>query len=321
MKRFVLVFIINVILNHNGTGQNLVPNGGFETILTCDSLFGAISYGLAPPWDSPSKGSPDVFSSCATDNMSIPSNYFGYQYPHSGMHYAGEGLYQSSSPDFEYIQVKLDSPLIAQQLYCASFYVNLSSKSGIAINNIGMYFSLTHTSVLTFNNLSFIPQINDTAIVNDTVNWKLIYGQYIAQGGEQYIIIGNFYPTTLTDTTQLNHPYFRYTSYYYIDDVNLHCCSCDSLNHEDISEINNLKSEILISPNPATSSITIISSTNIKEIKLINLLGECVLSPPPSFKEGAGGWSVDISSLSKGIYFVEITDAKKTVVNRKIVVQ
>ncbi len=88
-----------------------------------------------------------------------------------------------------------------------------------------------------------------------------------------------------------------------------------------ISEFQNPQSEISISPNPFTNSTTITLSSPInnrqltiiitdvlgKEIKTITFTGkECV---------------IEKGDMQRGIYFVQITDENKNVVNRKIVLQ
>ena len=320
MKRFVLVFIVNLILNLNGIGQNLVPNPSFEVYDTCPYYSGGITF--SNNWSSPNMGSPDYYNQCATSGyLSVPSNIFGFQYAHTGVAYVGIAVYSSITNGSEYVQVQLNDTLKTNHKYCVSFYVNLWTKNNslvdVGITELGLLFSnnaITSTNMLPFPN---VPQITSPVGVYliDTANWMEISGIYTAQGGEKYITIGNFKNNTSTDTiTVENGTNSEKRAYYYIDDVSV--VDCTNVGIEELAKEN----EILISPNPATSSITITSSTNIKEIKLINLLGECVLSPPPSFKEGAGGWSVDISILSKGIYFVKITDEKKTIANRKIVV-
>jgi PKD repeat protein len=80
---------------------------------------------------------------------------------------------------------------------------------------------------------------------------------------------------------------------------------------------------ITISPNPFTSQTTILFSEQQKNttIKIMNVLGECVLVPPPSLQGGGKGVVVDMTGFSKGIYFVRIEFENKKVVNKKIVVQ
>ncbi len=86
-----------------------------------------------------------------------------------------------------------------------------------------------------------------------------------------------------------------------------------------VNELNNYNSDILISPNPFTSQTTISFSQEQKNttIKITDVLGNIVNS------QKATGKSVvlDMSGFAKGIYFVQITDDNKNVVNRKIVLQ
>ena len=112
--------------------------------------------------------------------------------------------------------------------------------------------------------------------------------------------------------TELNLDDVRLYSNQYLPETISHCDA-------GITDLTN-ENEILISPNPATTSIIITSSTNIKEIKLINLLGEEVLITNYQLRI-MNAVSVDVSSVAKGIYFVEVTDDRKTIANRKIVVQ
>lgn len=64
---------------------------------------------------------------------------------------------------------------------------------------------------------------------SDTTQWTQIQGCFTANGGEQYITIGNFNYNVNTDTLYVgtNNPDPNYTnplydySYYYIDDVSL----------------------------------------------------------------------------------------------------
>lgn len=85
-----------------------------------------------------------------------------------------------------------------------------------------------------------------------------------------------------------------------------------------IPEILNPDSEISLFPNPATSTITITTTgTKIKEIKIMNVLGEIANSQQVTGNSA----TIDISTLDKGIYFVQITEENKKVSNRKIVVQ
>ena len=82
------------------------------------------------------------------------------------------------------------------------------------------------------------------------------------------------------------------------------------------SQINN--EEVSIYPNPS-EGVFQIKSTNykIQNIKVMNIIGEEILETKINEKQA----TIDMSGVAKGIYFVQITDANKNVVNRKIVVE
>ncbi len=86
-----------------------------------------------------------------------------------------------------------------------------------------------------------------------------------------------------------------------------------------VPSIDNNQSTITISPNPFTSQTTITFSQEQKNtiIKTVNLLGETIQQQTTSNKQ----LTIDMSNYAKGIYFVQITDENKNLVNRKIVVQ
>ena len=70
----------------------------------------------------------------------------------------------------------------------------------------------------------------------DTQGWTEIAGDFVAEGGEEYLTIGNFFSAAnsgiVDDTALLT--YLLPGSYYYIDDVRLYCLSCDD--DDDVSE-------------------------------------------------------------------------------------
>ncbi len=89
---------------------------------------------------------------------------------------------------------------------------------------------------------------------------------------------------------------------------------------------NNNSDEITLYPNPTTDIFTITSTNRIQSIKVFDVMGQCVLAPPPSLQGGGKGVVIDMSGFAKGIYFVQITDggsagSPTNVVSRKIVVQ
>ena len=323
MKKYFYILLFWFYLFGQVKAQcNLVPNSGFETdiFVPCGGFGTSINGGSAPPWDSPTSGSPDLFNSCVSGmpSIGIPVNSFGFQNTHSGNGYAGLLTYSFSSNNWrEYIQVALDSALVNNTSYCVNFFVNPTNRTGFCNNNIGIYFSTTQTSILSNQTLNFTPQINYTTIISDTANWTEISGTYIAQGGERYIIIGNFYSDTLTDTIAIPTTLLSWNNrfaYYYLDDVDVHKCTCNVGVKEESKS-----AETTIYPNPFTTETTITFGEEQKNttIKITDLLGKEIKTINFTGKQLV----IDKGVMQAGIYFVQTTDEKKNLTNKKIIIQ
>src|SRR5690554_6884845 len=88
-------------------GQNLVPNGDFESYSSCPNRLGKLN--LADFWFKPQGGSSDYFNACDISNHAgVPNNFFGFQQAYSGSAFiaiAGYALWNQR----EYASVKLIS--------------------------------------------------------------------------------------------------------------------------------------------------------------------------------------------------------------------
>jgi gliding motility-associated-like protein len=207
--------------------QNLVPNNSFEIHTGCPTTQGDII--RATPWERVNGQTSDYFHPCGlTGWYSAPDNStnFGFQVAADGSAYAGIRAWDDEWGPLirEYIGVSLLTPLTACQNYFVSFKVSLANgpKTKWATDALGLYFSNTiiSTSTAVLNNFS--PQIKNPAgnIITDTSGWTTISGNYLAHGGETYIIIGNF--KDYDSTTVIALPYANLSvgsAYYYIDDV------------------------------------------------------------------------------------------------------
>lgn len=195
-------------------------NGSFEIILNCN---GGDIQG-ADGWFSPNEGTPDLFNECVPNslNYSVPANAFGFQNAHTGQGYAGIVTYSfglPSTPSYrEYVQSKLKTSLIEGQLYVVGLWVNLSSRSPFATNNMGIGFC--EDNIQYSNSEVLVPTqfLHEKAVIDDTSNWVMLSWIYTAIGNENYVIIGNFFNDTGTNVTQLN-PNDPGDPYYYIDDI------------------------------------------------------------------------------------------------------
>ena len=76
--------------------------------------------------------------------------------------------------------------------------------------------------------------------------------------------------------------------------------------------------DILIYPNPSTGIFAVSSlKYKLQNIKVMNILGEEILQSTINNQQT----TIDLSAYRKGIYFIQITDENKNVMNRKLVLQ
>jgi len=228
MKKSV-IFLFLFINTSITIGQNLVPNPSFEEYSQCPfdvGGFGQLYF--AYPWHNPSYSSPDFFNACDTlQHMSVPYNYFGNENAHTGFGYSGIYCYYVWGFSREYIQVQLKDSLLMNTRYCVEFYVSLAEKSTYGVNNLGAYLSINSINSNSDTTIGLSPQIinNDMNPLTNKTGWKKISGSFVANGGEQYITIGNFNNNPASDTVFVDSTGWNGgISYYYIDDVSVYQC-------------------------------------------------------------------------------------------------
>ena len=226
--------------------SNLIYNPSFEMHSSCPLRIEP--YGImneVDAWWQPTRGSSDYYNNCGGKQCHVPKNKLGIQMPRTGESMVG--IYCSLTDYREYIETELKQPLQKDETYRLSFYVSLSEYSKGAVATIGGLLTKeriddTTRQMITNNRTKTLPsgikqQIStfyEPQVVNsfdkplyDTENWMHIEGTFVAEGGERFLTIGNFYPME-----QSNHIDVRHTSkilpgaYYYIDDVELYCLTC-----------------------------------------------------------------------------------------------
>ncbi|MBI2968313.1 MAG: T9SS type A sorting domain-containing protein [Bacteroidetes bacterium] len=216
-------------MSTNLLSQNLVPNPDFEYFTSCPIYQNQVN--KATPWFNPTGSSPDYFHSCAPtgpwDPVNAPFNLWGYQFAFSGRGYLGGAAIGYTSGDGrEYIETQLKDTLLSGSKYYVEFYISRGDSTKYATDRIGLY--LSKDSIFdysTFVYLPYTPQVeNDSGnVIYNTQNWMCISGEYVANGGEHFIVIGNFRSfngsivDTVDKTTKWNW------AYYYIDNVSVYC--------------------------------------------------------------------------------------------------
>ncbi len=212
---------------------NLVLNPSFENFTQCEN--GGYLSSEIPPWHSPSNSVIWYFNTCSQNSTSgAPQNGFGFQYPRTGNAYMGIYAYFNDTyfEQKRYIAGTFSRQLLADKIYCVSFYVALSNPpvtyaSQMAITQLGAYISADSFYTTSGLTLPFIPQVESPpgVYLTDTVNWTEISGTFIAQGGEKYITLGNFrLPADTIRIQSAPADTFSRVAFYFIDDVSVTEC-------------------------------------------------------------------------------------------------
>lgn len=206
--------MISAGLTLQSTAQNLVTNPSFEEG-AC-----AVSYNSTPAkipptitgWYSGSGASPDPFDICGTYTAAydivVPDILFGYQMARTGNKFMGFGFY---SGWYEYIGTSLTQPLQAGETYQVSFSLSCGDLMSWAASDIGIYFSNTKIGFPENSAygamLNVVPQVTTPTGVHITdTTWQNFTTEFVAAGGEQYIVIGYFKPINAANTDFIQFP-------------------------------------------------------------------------------------------------------------------
>lgn len=236
--RGIITGIVISFLSIQLIAQNLVSNPGFEDNTGCPERNGDIKKCIS--WSSTAPSStPDYFNSCflksknSTVEVGVPSNSEGKRNPVQGEAYMGLALFFKKNYFLrEYIQNSLQKPLEKGLKYKISFYISLSDSSEFISDHIAISFSSVPNGML-----ANAPEILQTARHLVTIKnqealsarkWTKVEANYIAYGGEEYLIIGSFRAnmTKKEFKQKMKRPALRCNNnecgaYYYIDEVSL----------------------------------------------------------------------------------------------------
>jgi hypothetical protein len=215
---------------------NYISNGSFEQLTDCiyPDNFKKVKYWRSI--DSVNIGNCAIASVCFTN---VPYTYFGYQFPRTGNNFAT--FFPLCFQNFctinnsrGYVRNRLKTNLVAGKTYCVKFYVIVSENSTYSHDSYGIYFGDNSLDTITQINrpLNYlVPQVKNPAgnILNDTLNWTLVTGTFVANGTEKHCVIGNFnldanVTKTINQISSIHQsiytPNFTYTyTNAYIDDV------------------------------------------------------------------------------------------------------
>ena len=313
-----ILFFLSIIFFNKNYAQNLVPNPSFETFTSCPLYPGDIY--KAVPWQGVNSTTTDYFNACSVD-WGVPVSFLNpFQYARTGDAFAGFVALGNSTTNYrEYLQVQLDSTLMADSCYFLSFYCNLDNdpSGSVAIKKLGAFLSDTAVSLAGPGTvLQFTPQIVSSTFLPDTANWMRVCGYYYASGGEQFLTIGNFNTDINTDTLHVNG---ASRSYYLIDDISIEKVQgCDTVG-VGISE-NGIVSCIRIYPNPSNGNMTLECNLEVNEkgiLAIYDITGKLLFIY--NLEYGAKSQLID-AELEAGIYLYDVIINDRKVHSDKLVV-
>lgn len=220
--------------------DNMIYNPSFEQHVRCPERIDALGImSEVEGWWQPTAGSSDYFNLCGGRESSVPRNKLGFQQAHSGDAYCG--IYCSQEHYREYLQTELRHPLVKGGRYRVSFWVSLADKSPHAVATLGALFSPERVADTTYNILmnreitgmgvgrqaistAYVPQVVNETVLDDMKGWTEVSGEFVAEGGERFLTIGNFFPFNRSTVVPIdNANAVLQGAYYYIDDVSLVC--------------------------------------------------------------------------------------------------
>lgn len=302
---FLWLFILGVSLRVEA--QNLVLNGGFELISSCDVNYGDIE--MAEGWSNFYHGNnptPDVFNVCSFQNeVSVPENTAGYQLPQSGMGYSGFLPVLT----VESILGTINDPLQKDSVYYVSFSLSLGDRFKEAMRNIGLVFLDNMNTIPSDSFYTIQPDLIETNWVTDKVGWHLIDTVYVADGNETHLAIG-YFPNENIYETLPGQGGDRNGTYYYVDDVQVIPYSI----WLGASELAVEKEALSVYPNPATNLVNLKVRHNSvgMTVSVFDVLGKEMLLHGDCLGSAnlamTGGCSFDVSAWPAGMYFLTLTN-------------
>lgn len=297
--------------------QNLVPNPSFEQADTCWQLSGFFYPHEGPDEWFSGGHSPDYFQgpACAAygSDISAPLNHLGFQYAQDGQCYAGVVTYSHPVPWREYLVIELSEPLVVGTTYFASFYANaawggtaLYPIARLASSNVGMRFTTDPhqwewgdpvPATVNYAHV-YYPQI-----LADTASWTLVSGSFVADSAYRYVMVGNHFSNTLTDTLPLGTSINPPIAYTYIDKVcvtsNPDGCPLASA----ISPISN--SRPMLFPNPASTMLIVSGVPSGTAAAISDAIGRWVWTGTAQ----PGTWKLDVNTWCRGSYVLRLDGA------------
>lgn len=216
----------------------LVPNGSFEQLVKPVKTFDQLQN--AEGWNNATMGLSEVFISDAqVRTVGIPNNEYGTIEATDGSNYAGffgwkddvrrnfdavdvDDVFVPGWNEYsEYLQCELNQPLKEDATYEVVFRVALAGNSDRSIMGVGAHFCIERMDHQHRKFLEVVPQVFIETIIKEKGEWKEVRGEFIAEGGELFLVIGIF-PYVGGESVNLIEGADNRYAYYYVDSISVH---------------------------------------------------------------------------------------------------
>ncbi|MFK7972942.1 MAG: T9SS type A sorting domain-containing protein [Bacteroidia bacterium] len=312
--RYSSIFFI--LISTLAYGQNLVPNASFEDV-NCPVRYTGFPNQIdqyVNGWRSGNCASPDLYAPCSEDSITRPpAAWYGSETAHSGTNFAAVGFYNIGTISwYEYLVSELVQPLQAGQRYDISYWASRADSTRYASDALGIAFSSTiDTCPGGFDGpvLPYTPAITADSILTNANGWTRVQGSFIANGTEQFLLIGCFTRWDLLSLQDFGTGQNR--CYYYVDDIEVKVSSSNAILVQN--------SSFSISPNPASDILRIKAHERIEAISIIDLNGKTVKRHRPS--QLSESIELHVHDIDAGLYCIQVQMASGEVMNRKVLVE
>ena len=312
MKSITLLLFLSFAILTNG--QNLVPNPSFEEYFTCPLSAGGLGINGGDPWIKDwysMQWTPDYMHYCAGPGASnYPTdNAWGYQEPYDGDGYVSIIVKYQNLTAREYIAVELLNPLESGETYEVSFYVSdadggFEEVLDCIANNVGLRFLKNPPYYWNNENDNFplLPtneaDINYYELLSDSIGWTLIEGVFVADDTYTHIAIGNFFDNDNTIIVESGVDEGCFAAYY----IDMVCV----IKSGDICElpfaIREYEFRDIVFQNIVNDELDLsnVEEYTIDKIQVFDVSGKLAINN--NLNDG----KVDVSTLSKGLYLLQV---------------
>ena len=212
------------------SGLNIVVNGGFEDAKN-RKLRRTRDIDRSEGWVSPTGNTADLFSGDASmPEVMTPENVYGMEEPKEGINYAGIITYSYREKENRtYLTSKLNTSMKKGVRYRVEFYASRAELAKYSVNRLGAHFSKripgSDEKVPALILETHVEHPKQEVFDGD-FGWDKVCGEYVAQGNEKYITIGNFYSDNEVKEVRNRKPRDVkgkqiIAAYYYIDDISV----------------------------------------------------------------------------------------------------